>query len=130
MGHCFVGRSACKVARKLAICQAPQACDAPLHAAQGNERQILKGVDGYIEPNHMLVRSCIGCRPCWWAEACSSVGVLLQPWKVGWAWGRMLTLHLAVKLHSINVHPWQAIMGPSGCGKTTLLGEELDAGDL
>jgi hypothetical protein len=23
---------------------------------KGNERQILKGVDGYIEPNHMLVR--------------------------------------------------------------------------
>ncbi len=46
-----------KVAHNSAICQAPQACDTPMHAAQGNERQILKGVDGYIEPNHMLVRS-------------------------------------------------------------------------
>lgn len=27
----------------------------PLCPVQGNERQILKGVDGYIEPNHMLV---------------------------------------------------------------------------
>ena len=25
----------------------------PAHVLQGNERQILKGVDGYVEPNHM-----------------------------------------------------------------------------
>lgn len=47
----------------------------PLCTVQGNERQILKGVDGYIEPNHMLVSG-----PCGAAVWCVTKEETLVAW--------------------------------------------------
>lgn len=67
----------------LADRSSPPACSPPLlHRSwsklvvtvtdvKGNERQILKNVDGYIEPNHMLVGdSCERFTSGWWKDAC------------------------------------------------------------